>query len=145
MIRTMNYQKVSRLSEMVRENNDCSVRAVSILCDVPYKVAHRALQWVGRKNRKGASKLQIEWAIEKLGFCTEEVQTYSSTVAQLESDPNVQKGYYYVLVKGHIASVVNGQVEDWTRGRRHRVLTVSRVTPCKTRKERKAMAKALFN
>lgn len=141
----MNYLKTVRFSAEMRENNDCSVKAVSILCDVPYKVAHKALQSVGRKNRKGALSLMIEVAIEKLGFTVEEVTTYSSTIAQLESDPNVQKGYYYALVKGHIASVVNGRVEDWTRGRRHRIVTVAKVTPCRTRKERKAMARALFN
>lgn len=141
----MNYLKADKLSNEMRENNDCAVKAVSILCDVPYKVAHKALQNEGRKNRKGSHELWIRWAINALGFKIEDIKVSALTIATIESDMAVQKGFYFVMVRRHIASVVNGRVEDWTRGRRHRIESVGRVTPCKTRKERKAMARALFN
>lgn len=141
----MNYLKADKLSNEMREKNDCSVKAVSILCDVPYKVAHKALQRAGRKTGRGVTEFAIEWAISMLGFTTDLVRVDALTVTTLEHDPEVQKGYYLAIVRGHIASIVNGRVEDWTRGRRHKVLSVRQVTPNKTRKERKAMAKALFN
>jgi hypothetical protein len=141
----MNYLKAERLSSQMRERNDCAVKAVSILCDVPYKVAHKALQNEGRKNRGGSAEFWIRCAINALGFKIEAVQVSALTIATIESDIAVQKGFYFVMVRGHIASIVNGRVEDWTRGRRHKVLSVRQVTPNKTRKERKAMAKALFN
>lgn len=140
----MNYLKAAKTSQDVRENSDCSVKAVSILCDVPYIVAHRALKQQGRENRRGAHSIWIIRAMHSLGFAVKTVYTTSRTMATISRDPAVQKGFYAVMVKQHIASVVNGVVEDWTAGRRHKIMEVIEVTPYKTRKERKQCIKDIM-
>lgn len=140
----MNYYKADKASTRVCETNDCGVKAVSILCDVPYHVAHRAMKKQGRKDRKGSSYYGIGRAIQSLGFHTALIDVSAKTMATISRDPEVQQGYYAVFVKQHIASVVNGKVEDWTQGRRHKIIQVLKVTPSVSRKERKQLIKQVM-
>ena len=140
----MNFIKANRASDQVGETNDCSVKAVSILCDVPYHVAHRALRKQGRANRRGVNEFSIRFAIQSLGFEIETITHNAKTMTTINRDPLVQKGYYGVLVRGHIASVVNGKVEDWTNGRRHKIQKVFKVMPKVSRKERKQRIKQIM-
>lgn len=140
----MDYSKAKTISANHNERNDCSVKAVAIACDVPYKVAHKAFAKVGRINRKGVSLSQIDNAIKSLGFKWEAVPHSAKTMTTLDKDVAVQSGHYIANVRGHVAAVVNGKVEDWSEGRRNRLLTVFKVTPNATRRERKQMMKELF-
>lgn len=139
----MNFKKAEQ-QKPIGETNDCSVKAVSILCDVPYHVAHKALKLQGRVNRRGVNEFSIRFAIQSLGFEIENIIHNARTMTTIDRDPLLQKGYYGVLVKGHIASVVNGKVEDWTEGRRHKVQKVFKVTPIATRKDRKQRIKKIM-
>jgi len=123
---------------------DCSVKCVSIVCDVPYMVAHKALQQEGRILGKGATYFQIRQAITALGYDLEDVEVEAKTMTTLDRDRQVQKGYFYALLRGHIASVVNGKIEDWSQGRRHKIIEVCKVTPAVSRKERKQRIKAIM-
>ncbi len=140
----MNYSKTVTKSNEYRENNDCSVKAVAITCDVSYTVAHKALAKCGRGLRKGVSVFTIQKAVSLLGYDMNVVEHTAKTISTVSRDRAVQDGYYMVLVRGHVASVVNGKVEDWTEGRRHKIAWVYKITPSKTRKERKAVIKHLL-
>ena len=139
----MNFKKAEQ-QKPISETNDCSVKAVSILCDVPYHVAHKALKLQGRKNRKGSNYFSIMFAIKSLGFKVQEVKHIAKTMTTITRDPVVQDGYFAVFTRGHIASVVNGKVEDWTDGRRHKVKEVVKVMPKVSRKERKQRIKQIM-
>ena len=135
----MNFQKVKTAQVANRETNDCSVKAVSIACDVSYSVAHKALRLQGRPNGKGVNMLQIIRAVVSIGYSMERVVFRAKTVATIGRDSNLYNGYYIANVRGHVAAVVNGKVEDWTDGRRHKLLAVYKIKPVATRKERRAM------
>lgn len=140
----MNFIKACRYSDQARETNDCGVKAVSILCDVPYHVAHKALKLQGRKRRGGSTYFGIIYSIRKLGFKVATVNHVAKTMTSITSDPTVQNGYFAVFTRGHIASVVNGKVEDWTDGRRHKVKEVVKVMPEVSRRERKQRIKQIM-
>ena len=140
----MNFDKAMKFSRDANEHNDCTVKAISIACDVPYKVAHKALANQGRRKRCGSYWHQQSKAIKSLGYKVEAVQHTAKTINQVKSDEVVQQGYFLAYVRGHVAAVVNGKVEDWTDGRRHQVKVIYKVTPTATRRERKAMMKELF-
>jgi len=140
----MNFDKAHNLSQQANEYNDCTVKAIAITCDVPYKVAHKALANEGRRNRCGSYRHQQVNAIKALGYDLEPVEVTAKTMTKIKSDAAVSAGYFLAYVRGHVAAVVNGKVEDWTDGRRHRIQKVYKITPTATRRERKQMMKELF-
>ena len=135
---TMNYEKAKIYAAQKSETNDCTVKAVSIVCDVPYHVAHKALALQGRVNRRGAYPKQIEKAIESLGFKSVQINDIkAATCTTLARDPAVYKGFFFAYVKRHILAVVDGKIEDWTATNcRRRLEGVYRVVPAVSRKER---------
>ena len=137
-----NWIKVKQQSEMMSEYNDCAVKAIA--CDVPYRVAHKALANEGRSKRKGSSMFWILSAVKKLGYKMEAVETDAKTITTLPRDKALGKGHYIAYVSRHVAAMVNGHVEDWSEGRRNRIITVYKVTPTATRRERKQAMKDLF-
>lgn len=134
----MNWNK-AKSQGFTNEKNDCAVKAVSIVCDVPYAVAHKALALCGRKPRKGTPMTVTNMAMIKLGFKMEQDKSLKipRTVKRLENHPTVAEGYHVAVTTNHILAIVNGRVEDWTRGKTHRPLATARVTPFLSRKERK--------
>lgn len=140
----MDFKKAHKFSCEANEHKDCTVKAIAITCDVPYKVAHKALANEGRKPRCGSYRHQQARAIKALGFDLERIKVTAKTMVKVKGDSAVSKGYYLAYVRGHVAAVVNGKVEDWTDGRRHRIQQVYKVTPTATRKQRKQMMKDLF-
>lgn len=141
-----NFQKVKNESSKANESNDCAVKAIAIACNVPYKVAHKALANLGRRNRRGTLNSTIHTAIKQLGFELECItfKVKAKTVTTLAADRAVKDGFFVAFVRGHIAAIVNGQIEDWTEGKRHRIRLVYKVTPNKSRAERKAIMANLF-
>ena len=132
----MNFKKAQIYSNQMLEDNDCAVKSVSIACDVPYRVAHKALKKYGRQARRGSRLPMIYASCEVLGFKMEKVAHIAKTVGQLPRDKNTQNGFYMVHVSGHILAIVNGKVEDWSEGSRRVVRGLYKVTPTVSRKER---------
>jgi hypothetical protein len=126
------FTTVAAASNKMGESNDCSVKAVSIACRVPYNKAHDALKAEGRQTRRGARPTQILRSVEALGCVHEGIinprQPNGSRYTMSTIGKLCKRGYWMALVNGHIAAVVNGQVEDWTEGRRHQVLAVWKVS-----------------
>lgn len=133
----MNYEKAKTYAAQKSETNDCSVKAVSIACDVPYHVAHKALALQGRNNRRGAYEWQIHRALQSLGFDIRIVNATAASCATIARDVKVQKGFFIAYVSRHILAIVDGKVEDWTATNcRRRIQSVYRVVPAVSRKER---------
>lgn len=141
----MNYRKAELWSRYYREDNDCSVKAVAIACDVPYKLAKDTLESVGaRRPRSGANLYGILAAIAKLGFVTNEIEgqrplKFGGTISTL-TDKLPKRGMYIALVRNHILTVKNGKIEDWTEGRRHQVQLVYKVERCERKPRHKKNA-----
>ena len=139
------FTKAVLQSSGYSEHNDCAVKAVAIACDVPYSIAHAVLKKNGRKARRGTIRSITFKSVEELGFKLKEVVHTAKTIDRLTTDASVQQGFYFAFVSGHILTVVNGKVEDWTgRGSLRRVLRVFQVTPATTRKERAERIKQIM-
>ena len=127
----MNYQKASRISKEVGETNDCAVKAVAIVCDKPYRMVQDKLSSLGRRSRQGTQTVAIEKAIKGYGFKITRVEgespyRFGGTPTTL-TNRLPSKGMYFAYTRSHIIAVKNGKIEDWTEGRRHRILQVYKV------------------
>lgn len=145
----------SAASKAKGETNDCTVRALAAATGESYEDAHAALAKHGRPYRKGPKALgnrlngrititcpALEKAARDLGydFRIMEPSEYSAkTMVTAARDRKLAKGHYICMVRGHVAAVVNGEVIDWTDGRRHQIKEVYQITPSsKPKAERKA-------
>lgn len=126
------YRTASVDSVGHRETNDCGVKALAIVCEVPYARAHAALKAVGRRDRKGTTHRQLMAAAQSLGFLVgdPEKPPKAKTMTSLPTalrEAGLLGNRYIVWVPGHIAAFAGGKVEDWTSGRRHRIEAIYRV------------------
>jgi hypothetical protein len=129
------YNAIQADSLAMREANDCSVCAVSVACQIPYKEAHEYLRSLGRPKGRGwywrthlrGQRLISGYVdnLKRIGFEHEQIEFKSKTVATIGKE--LREGHYLVHVKGHVLALVNGKVEDWSEGRRHRILNVVRI------------------
>ena len=108
------YKSCLPVMKTLNETNDCTVKAVSVVTDTPYIKAHALLKAKGRPHRKGS--FHSKTVIRELGYSVERIANFpAKTIATLEHycDP---KKRYIAEVRGHILAIVNGKIEDWTRG-----------------------------
>lgn len=126
------YKKMRDSSSQINENKDCAVVAAAIVTQSDYFAAHALLKLFGREDRKGTCfERTTKRAIESLGFKVERVENSLQENGSRYTPKTIGKmckdGHYLCRVKGHIFAVVDGQVMDWTEGRRHRIYAVYKV------------------
>jgi len=121
-----------RYRKQQNEKNDCSVKAIAIACRLTYKSAHITLAQLGRRNGRGTHNHIILGAARVSGFEVTEVkkvrQKNGSKFTPKTIGGKLKNGYYLAFVNGHVISVVNGVVHDWTAGRNHHINEVYKVT-----------------
>jgi hypothetical protein len=117
-------------AEKASEWNDCAVKAFAVAADFPYKKAHALLKAEGREDRQGTYTYQSLRALDLAGFDCEEIEftNYGKTPISFARNCDASKTYL-VTIRGHIFTVKGGKVEDWTEGRKHRILRAWLVTP----------------
>lgn len=123
-------------SSKMRESGDCTVKALALAAKIPYIEAHTALSLRGRKYRRGCSTaVQVVQAASDLGYKMEYIpnliQPNGSRYTPKTIGRVLAKGRYIVRSQGHAFAVVNGNVLDWTNGRKHRILEAWKVTKLK--------------
>ena len=115
------------------ETNDCTVRALTASTGLDYDICHAQLAKQGRKNRKGCHwYTEGPKAAKALGFNMVQLdrsEYRAKTMITAERDRRFKSGRFAVLVRGHVAGLVDGKVIDWSQGRRHRIAAVYEVTP----------------
>ena len=140
------YSDVCRDSNKTYENNDCAVKAIAMTCRMSYDAAHTACKENGRPNRKGMYTHAILKTAEKAGFRVEKVEDeggdwYECGLTKYKKRVTghggsftpgnmgrfFKEGHYLCFVKGHVFPLINGEVYDWSEGRRHRVTSMYRV------------------
>ena len=125
------YRQLEKAAAERGEHNDCAVKALALATGHCYNVAQVALQLEGRKDKCGTYPAQTWAATEALGFKTREVwNAWESERGMTVRTVGQQfpKGTFYVHVAGHILTMRDGEVEDWTRGSRRKVKRVVEVT-----------------
>ena len=126
------WDAMSVESDKHHETNDCTVRTLTAVTGLPYDVCHAQLKKQGRKNRKGCHwYIEGPKAAKALGFTMTRLarnEFRAKTMITAERDSSISSGNYAVLVQGHVAGLVDGQLIDWSAGRRHRIQAVYAVT-----------------
>lgn len=113
--------------EYYNDKGHCSVVTVAVACGVAYGRALKEMTAAGRKHRQGASIIQIHHAINKLGYSLKVVRLGKNGTVSTLTNKLPNKGTYIAFVKGHVLTVRDGVVIDWSEGRRHRIIEVLEV------------------
>jgi hypothetical protein len=120
------YKTCLEISNSKNEKNDCGVTAIAIALGIGYDKAHKVLSSVGRKPRRGISFNMLKDAIENVTGKEPMYQTIlkpnGSQYTGVTIGKALPKGKYVLLFRGHAAALVDGVIEDWTDGRRKRIL-----------------------
>ncbi len=125
------WDTMAEASRSHGEHNDCTVKALTAATGLDYDTCHAALAAEGRRNRRGCNWFTMgPRAANKLGFNMERITGYSAkTMISAERDRRLAKGRFVAQVRGHVAAVVDGNVVDWTQGRRHKIQYIYECTP----------------
>lgn len=127
----MNYKQAASISESMNESNDCTVIALAIATESSYQDAHKVLSILGRKPRHGMNsrtiKTMMQIGAKMLGRVVDNTPTYPTSTTMATVGERYPHGRWLVICRGHIAALVDGQVQDWTAGRKHRVKMMLRV------------------
>ena len=123
----MNYSDVADKSALIGESNDCAVKAVSIVTDVPYEKVHNLFADIGRKPNGRVSNEMIIDVLDNLGYKQEEVRINRMIVSSLSKELKSSSDKYIYYINGHIGAVTNGVVQDWTAGRRFHVKSLHKI------------------
>lgn len=128
---TQTFASTKTDSLTFNEKNDCAVKAIAITHNVEYSQVHKMLRAEGRVNRKGTYRHQQEAVSKLLGA------TFIDTIPRKVGGGQITvnnigryfpTGNHMVFTRGHVLALVDGVVQDWTAGRRHRVLNIWTIT-----------------
>ena len=129
-------KQLAAKSKSFDEKNDCAVKAVAVVANASYEEAYEALRKAGRKPRRATPLPVIFAALKSLGchatyqnnFQHNGVPMGRCPISRVKSrlmqafganGKQFRNGRYLVLTRNHILAVKDGEVQDWTDGRRH--------------------------
>ena len=130
---TDKFNSVLEESNEYGESNDCTVKAVTLVSDLPYGTVHRMYHLAGRKRRCGARREITQDVLHQLGengyrhYWCQPLQKSGSRFTMKTIGKAYPKGRYIVRVRGHLAAMIDGVIHDWTQGRRHIVTEICQV------------------
>ena len=99
-----------------RQSADCTVIALSISADIPYSKALEVMKKFGRKdNCRGSynTKKKVTTIFKEVGLKAIQVKRSGSLERFLRE---FTKGVYYCLKRGHAFVVIDGKVENQSKG-----------------------------
>lgn len=118
-------KQLAAKSKSYGEKNDCAVKAVAVVTNATYEEAHAALKAAGRRNGRGTPLPVIMAAVKALGCHVkfdDMVNHHGRNMGRMTINrvpAALPKGRWLVLCRKHILAVKDGEVLDWTEGRRH--------------------------
>lgn len=109
------------------DSSFCSVISIATACNQAYGKAYHTLKREGRRDNQGVLLPQIMNAIDKLGYKATLVDGFENK--QVKSMPSLlgKTGSYMVFIRGHVLTIRDGEVCDWSDGRAHRVKRVYKI------------------
>ena len=127
------WKRLSELSDIHQDKASCGVIALASATGFTYKKAYDIFAGVGRKKRQGVSDAEITQAIKDSGYFPCHYHTnplmkkykYADTMTFNNAVKVLSKKKTYMLIsKDHVATLRNGNVIDWTSGRKYKVAWV---------------------
>jgi len=131
----MTFDDLRQAQVLHNETNDCSVKALAVSGNMAYAKAHKLCTQYGRKARRGMFGLQIVRMLKAEFNATlldsDQLQRLKKAVGvknlTVNNLPKALKacGYgsrnVYAMTCNHALGIRQGEVIDWTDGRRHRI------------------------
>lgn len=122
------WDRMCEHSKLLKEANDCTVKAITAVTGVHYVDVHALLAKHGRPHRRGAQKHTQYRTLKDLGFVYRNVKLKDcKTVRTLGRRFRGVKGTFLAWTRGHVLAIVDGEVLDWTNGRLHRIINIVEV------------------
>lgn len=123
------YEQIAKTKAYASERAPCAVVALSVLCHIPFKDAQKALLEAGRKKGRSTEWDQLVKAFDLCGFKLVKIcgkPEFSKTPITYTRNWTVEKFGSHNLLEfsGHVGAAINGEVLDWTKGRRHRIIGI---------------------
>lgn len=120
------FQDINDLVSLYGDTNCCASIAVSLTTLTPFNEVYEYVMSKGRKKRGFTSHDLLEEAIERfsgkdIDYKTIEEVFGRKTIPVSKIGNYLPKGSYICYTRGHVLSLIDGNVIDWTEGRRHRV------------------------
>jgi hypothetical protein len=94
----------------IEDKNDCAVRALSVVFDLPYEFVSRKLTEFGREKGRGTHDSIIMRFAHAFGDCTSERIKPGTTVERFAREH--KEGRFFVCVRSHILAAVDGVIHD---------------------------------
>ena len=108
-----------------KEDNDCGVRALAVACATPYAKSHAAFKRVGRENGGPVTPFWMGQAAPWLGYTLSDYPTPAgATLRSCGRDLANTVGGYIILTWDHAVGVWDGEVIDWDRDSKQRVVQI---------------------
>jgi hypothetical protein len=121
------YRECQHISKSMNESKDCTVKGLAIATGIPYERAQEIMRYMGRRPNKGLKGgpnrriiATMQTACKLAGRIVDSPQ-FPERLTMNTVGERYSKGTYMVFTSGHVAALVNGQVQDWSEGRRNRV------------------------
>ena len=117
----------------LNDGNYCSVIATCVATGQPFSKVYREFEAVGRRRGEGTYTPQQFKVLKAYGRALEvdtiKTRHYKTLASVAKACSIWGKGTYWVYVKGHVAAVRDGILEDWSADRKSlkRVLAVLKV------------------
>lgn len=121
------YTTLKESSEFYKEANDCTVKALAVVTDLPYAKAWNLMAQQGRRSRKGATMTMVLKALKNAGFDAQDVSQCITEKTVKGIEQRRLKDCYLVTTASHVLAIKHGLVQDWTSGRLHRIQKVWRI------------------
>lgn len=121
------YNKLCAGRSSFNERNDCAVVAVTQVSGLIYEQVHYKFYQLGRKSKGTTPNHITKKVLKSLGLSLRPIKVGSGTVNGLELELSLSGGTYLIWTRGHVLAFVDGKIQDWTQGRKHRPKRVCEV------------------
>ena len=129
----MNYKSISAYAKAKGHTRYCSPLAVALTTGVDFDTVHELL--VSEGYRKGINNTTdakgTTEVIPLLGFNVDRIDIPEGVKTAITLSKGLPaKGKYLICYRGHVGAYIDGELEDWTKGKRKRVKEIYHIT-CK--------------
>ncbi len=132
------YAELARIGQTYhKDKNFCSLVATCVATGKPFSKVFRAYKAEGRRVRSGTHKVTQAKILrqfgKKLTNDNGKTRAYSTLTGVANDCHTWGAGVYWIYVRGHVAAVRDGVLEDWSAIRKYRgrVITIHKIEELK--------------
>lgn len=128
------YAELARIGQQYhKDTNFCSLVATCVATGQPFSKVFRAYKDLGRRTRTGTHKgtqgMVLRGFGRKLADDDSKTRSYKTLASVANECHTWGAGVYWIYVRGHVAAVRDGVLEDWSAIRKYRgrVITIHKI------------------